>query len=261
MRLTIKLALLALLAALPLAAQSTTLPQFHPVPDTFERLLLPVFTEPVRGAFGSEFHTMLSLSAKDAGQEVPLYGLELVCNLSACIGWDFFRDFLTIHEFDDRPEVYFSGTPGRFLYVPKTGVHSLTANLRVHDVSRAALNFGTEIPVVRARQFKDNKIVFTGVPTDPRFRNTLRIYSTMTRRVSVTVGNNPPATIQLDEATDIFDPAYAMFTDFPIAEQPVNVTILVEHPTVPPPLPIEVWAFITVTNNETQAITTITPQP
>ncbi|HYC60469.1 MAG TPA: hypothetical protein VEK79_12970 [Thermoanaerobaculia bacterium] len=61
---------------------------------------------------------------------------------------------------------------------------------------------------------------------DPRFRNTLRIYSTMQMRVSVAVG---------------------------------NVTILVEHLTVP--LPIQTWAFITVANNETQAISTITPQP
>lgn len=60
-----------------------------------------------------------------------------------------------------------------------------------------------------------------------------------------------------------FHPSYAAFTDFPnpatfpgdkftvlvgIARGPGNV--------IPPPTPL--WAFITVTNNETQHITTIT---
>lgn len=248
----------ALLFALPLAAQ---LPRVHPVPDTFERLLLPVFTDPVHGAFGSEFHTTLLLTNKNAGQEAPVYGLEPVCYVSACIGWDYFNDFLAITDFGGQPDVYYDGTPGRFVYVPKTALSSIAANLRVHDVTRSALNFGTEIPIVRAREFKDDKIVLTGVPTDPRFRNTLRIYSTMPMRVAVTVGNNPPVAVQLDGATDIFDPAYGAFTGFPAGETSVNVTIQPEHLTIPPPLPIELWAFITVTNNETQAISTITPQP
>lgn len=256
MRLAIRLTLLMLLAA-PLAAQ---LPQFHPVPDTYERLLLPVFTEPVKGAFGSEFHTTLRLSNKTPGHQAPVYGLEPVCHLSACIGWDFFNDFLTITDFDDVPEVYFSGTPGWFLYVPKSAVNELTMNLRVHDVTRSSLNYGTEIPIVRSREFRDSIVVFSNVPTDPRFRNTLRIYSTMGLPVGVKVGNNPPVTVQLGGATDIFHPAYATFTDFPIGTQPVKVVVFIEP--LDPPIPAGgIWAFITVTNNETHTISTITPQP
>jgi hypothetical protein len=50
----------------------------------------------------------------------------------------------------------------------------------------------------------------------------------------------------------LFSPAYGVFTDFPIGDEPVRVSIDADQP---------IWAFISVTNNETQMITTITPQP
>jgi hypothetical protein len=56
-----------------------------------------------------------------------------------------------------------------------------------------------------------------------------------------------------------FLPSFAIFSDFPeITELPTGVhtvRVVVEPPDSGEPI----WAFITVTNNDTQQITTITP--
>jgi hypothetical protein len=246
---------------LPLLAQiDPVLPQFPPAPATFERLLLPVFTEPVHGAFGSEFHTTLHMASKAPGSTVRVYGLEPVCILGApCPTWRLFEYWLGI-ESEGTPFVYQRGTPGQFLFVPKEDLPNFTANLRVHDVTRASQNYGTEMPIVRSSAFR-NRIILTGVPTDPRFRNTLRIYGEATFDVTVTVEGREPVTMKLGGAANLFDPGYAIFSNFPVGAAPVTVTIEAVHTPVPMPFSTAIWAFITVTNNDTQVISTITPQP
>jgi hypothetical protein len=230
------------------------------VPATYERVLLPVFTPPVRGAFGSEFHTDLRVGTRQNLLEI--FGLDQTCAAPL------FCEPLGVNQplrlFGGNeikpPDVAYNGKPGRFLYLPAEQIDALSLNLRVHDVSRADLNFGTEIPVVRGRDFITDRIVLLGVPTDPRFRNTLRIYGFNESLVTVYVEGRPPVEVRLQEGTDVFDPAYAVFTDFPIGSAPVTVTIEAEvhfSPVILSPI----WAFITVTNNETQVISTISPQP
>jgi hypothetical protein len=65
--------------------------------------------------------------------------------------------------------------------------------------------------------------------------------------------------VHLSGATNPFEPAYAEIGDFPVGAGDVRVTIhtwsRLGHIPNPP-----VWAFLSVTNNDTQMITTITPQ-
>ena len=102
------------------------------------------------------------------------------------------------------------------------------------------------------------------VPTDPRFRLTLRIYGLNQGEEFVNVSfHDRKLQVPLQPGRDRFTPSYAEVTDFrPLGiEQPREMTVLVEVPhsdTTAPATPI--WAFITVTNNLTQHITTITPQ-
>ena len=236
----------AVLVAAPLFAQS-------------ERILLPIFTPPVFGAFGSQFHTDLRIM-NNADHSIVIEGLEGGCTVVCPIFPPPFE--LGAGQEAEPQDFVLTGRPGRFISVPEEDVAALSMNLRVHDVSRSALNFGTEIPIVRERDFILNHITLVGVPTDPRFRNTLRVYSPFPTPLFVTVGDRPPVEIHLNGSGDLFDPAYAMFTDFPVNAGTVRVTVEVD-PSIVTLLPIEVqmWAFITVTNNDTQAITTITPQP
>lgn len=240
------------------------------VPAAFERILLPIFVPPVRGAFGSEFHT--SFRAVATQNPVLVWGLQLDPNrdcapVSACIDipapWQFNPPGPSL-----RPrDLLYNGTPGRFLFVPREQVDGFSANLRVHDVSRAGLNFGTEIPVVRESDFVRWRMTLLGLPNDPRFRKTLRIYSAKAPFAVVRV-DHESVTVPLRPGATIYDPWYAEVTVFPAGLSAGNETfdLTVDAPlppTMPPAEPVytPIWAFVTVTNNETQMITTITPQP
>jgi IPT/TIG domain-containing protein len=253
------------------------------VPEAFERILLPLLTPPVKGAFGSEFQT--SFAAWNANPQgfAHLFGLESACNI--CLLPPVPPEQLIDVPLVVLPEsglenlllgpVIPSGTPGRFIYVPAEEVTDLGTDLRVHDITRAALNLGTEIPVVRSREFvSTERLVLTNVPIDPRFRSTLRIYAAAATNVVVTFLSGarvgPPQRIErvlhLEAGHHLFEPAYAAVSDFPAfltGTLPITVTVVQPWSpfgSPPQPEPPPMWAFISVTNNETQAITTITPQ-
>lgn len=253
------LAPIALFAALPSFAQTPmTISTSSGIPESYERILLPVFTPPVHGAFGSEFRTDLRIMHSFGEPEVTLYGVSPIC--ITCLPPPENAPLVLQPREEIGPEgIVYNGSPGRFLYASPGEAPLLAMNLRVYDVTRDAMNFGTEIPVVRQSDFvMKNHLTLLGVPTDPRFRNTLRIYADRRLPFLVTVGDREPVSIRLESGRDVFDPAYAVFDDFPIGSQPVRVTIKVDSPLA---VVMPFWAFITVTNNETQMITTITPQP
>ena len=253
------------------AAVLVATPLFAQEPTPSERLLLPILTRPVHGAFGSEFHTDLRIF-NDSDDAVVVIGLNGTRCTPVCLP-SFFPLTLEPHQEMGPEDISLIGTPGQFVFVDQDRVSSLPMNLRVHDVTRGGLNFGTEIPIVRESEFTTNRIVLAGVPTDARFRNTLRIYSDSAVDVLVTVGDLAPVRVKLvggftgfpfpgPGLPDIFRPAYASFSSFPTGTAPVRVTVEADPDFVSLiPIEIPLWAFITVTNNDTQAITTITPQP
>lgn len=240
-------------------------------PAAFERLLIPILLDPIHGANGSLFVT--SFGARLRGQgEVALYGFEVFCPLSGCI-YPSLTDVpqLLTPQYaqisnDDAPLVG-NGNPGRFIYLPKNDVSSVAMNLRVYDRSRSTFNFGTEIPIVRSEQFKRNfrQIRLLNIPTGPNFRSTLRIYGVDPSSVFVRVEGQRITPVdhelQLSEPRTIFEPATVTFTQFPHNVGEVDVLVQVPHPPILPISDSPIWAFVSVTNNETQLITVVTPQP
>jgi hypothetical protein len=81
--------------------------------------------------------------------------------------------------------------------------------------------------------------------------------------VNIQPATGTPLNYSLDlaEGKSVFEPAFASFTNFPANIGPVTVTIGIPVPPILPPEPPRIWAFDSVTNNDTQLITTITPQP
>lgn len=236
---------------------------FGGAPPAFERVLLPIFTPPVHGAFGSEFHTDLRIAIRGTGT-VSFYGLHWPCPFPECDELPADEPYqVRAGQTAGPDDVKTTGNPGQFLWVKKDSGAVLSMNLRVHDVTRDALNFGTEIPIVSDSEWVNDRIVFSGVPRDPRFRLTLRIYGQFPFTALVKVGDREPVRVPLSENGGLFDVPYAAFSDFPSTPFLERVTIEAEQNLILPIAPIEVpmWAMITVTNNETQAISTITPQP
>lgn len=235
--------------------------------EAFERLLLPVFTPPIHGAFGSEFRTELNIRLAK-GDRADLHGLRYTCMITCPEPPDAPIDLTTEHP-ELSGDLDRTGTPGAFVYVPKAQADRLSMNLRAFDVSRASDSFGTQIPIVRSGEFTkgyEDKIVIVGIPSDPKFRSHLRIYSAGTTPARVVIEH--PAGFNISTIHELvippgaspLQPGYADFTDFPTDLGTLRVEIRFAHDqntALPAP---ELWAFVSVTNNETQHITTITPR-
>lgn len=166
--------------------------------------------------------------------------------------------------FTDLP----SSNRGMFLYVPEGNF--LAMNLRVRDVSRDAENFGTEIPLVTSEE-TTTAFAFDllDIPIGPKYRQTLRIYNFEGRR-AMQVGVR---ILARDGRENIVSTNYTMPEEEPIQEFPqfpgyleINladllpggyegrVDVSVSHPAGP-----RLWAMVSVTNNDTQLVTMVTP--
>lgn len=234
--------------------------------DTPERVLLPLLTGPSDGAFGSRFVTELRAFNRSATQKAQLFGLTRFCVCSPPQFPDPTKDSIDL---DPRTEltpseVVYNGHPGRFAFVSKPQAEKLWLNLRVRDTSRSSENFGTELPVVHDRElFRNEPIVFTDVPTDARFRNTLRIYADAAVKLIVEISSATNEKLERREITlpapdNKFEPSYAQLGDLPAGAGPIRITITPPEPGQPG-FYTAVWAFISVTNNDTQLISTIRP--
>lgn len=234
------------------------------IPDGYERVLLPIFTPSVNGAHGSVFQSDFLLMNRGS-ESMIAYGIFEGC-MMLCPEDPLLQFELTPGVVEEAADFHKEGTPGWFLLVPSDRKDDLVMHLRAYDVSREATNFGTEIPVVHDDDMRPDEITFVGVPTDSRFRNTLRIYSTHQQPMHVTVegagGLLVDQIVHLSWPKGLLDPAYAAFVQFPADAGPVRVRIWSALPEIvnPPVTVPDFWAFITVTNNDTQHITVISPQ-
>ncbi|HEX7420416.1 MAG TPA: IPT/TIG domain-containing protein, partial [Thermoanaerobaculia bacterium] len=236
--------------------------------DAFETILLPIYSPPVHGAFGSEFVTDFQAFNLSRDQALFVYGLtsSLSCSplLTVPPGLDARAMPLVIAPRNNlRPCSDRSGNPGRLLWLPAGTADFFAANLRVADVSRSLKSAGVEIPIVRTRDFRTGTIALLGLPLSTvgtGFRQQLRIYSLEPEPLTVNVTYLlMTVPVQLSRGADVFDPAYASLSEFfssPIIDPPpTKMDILIES-TDPAR---HIWAFATVTNNETQEITIVSP--
>ncbi|HVS31745.1 MAG TPA: IPT/TIG domain-containing protein, partial [Thermoanaerobaculia bacterium] len=216
--------------------------------DAFERVLVPIFSPPVRGPFGSEFHTLVyaSNTSKRLDQRALVYGLDTSCFLFfPILGPVDARVLEPGGTIELQPDC--STWPAIFFMVPKTMADRVTFNARVFDTSRGNLSHGTEIPIVRSNEFKNGRIVLVAVPLDERFRNTLRIYSDRATTVTVTY-QSEIRTVQLQPGPTPFEPAYAALGNFP--RQTPSIKPLA-NVAIDAPDGVPIWAFVSVTNNTT----------
>ncbi len=158
---------------------------------------------------------------------------------------------------------------GVALLVPRPEANDVDFALRVRDVSRQAEGFGTEVPVVRERNLlTDRPIALLEVPLDPRYRVKVRVYAfdpilfddraTITVMVPETRAVKSEQKVRLTRTCDsgscLLTPAYAEL-DLPPGTEGERVMVSIAGPEGAPS-----WAFATVTNNNTQQVTVVTPQ-
>ncbi len=245
-------------------------------PDDYTRYLIPITTNRVPGAHGSLWST--EWFARN-GTDMPYAMIWDHCppNVSPCPDQLMPAQTTTSRAILPRGD----GTDGAFLYVPKPMVPSMS--LRVRDLSQNAQSFGTELPIVRDSDYRGS-LQFLDIPTDPNYRITLRIYGYDERPYPVAVEiHTDTAMIERREvetqAISTYDPENPEPAPFPLhpsyvqldpltpsaraAGERVHVVVRsqLSLPGPPPSGSIPIWAFVTVTNNETQQVTTVTHKP
>ncbi|HEX8155165.1 MAG TPA: IPT/TIG domain-containing protein, partial [Thermoanaerobaculia bacterium] len=160
---------------------------------------------------------------------------------------------------------------GAIELIPRQAAPLVSYGLLIRDLSRQSEALGTEVPVVREHELYSRAYSLVNVPTDSRFRTSLRVYAlqpAMTTSVGVRI-STMDGTLLVDEQLlvpkerdDRTEPAYVLVPDI-LARWPQlagkgSVTIeLVPGGGHGAP---KSWAFASVTNNTTQHVTVISPQ-
>ncbi|HZI65823.1 MAG TPA: hypothetical protein VFF17_04590 [Thermoanaerobaculia bacterium] len=246
-----------------------------------ERILLPIATN-LPGAYGSFWVTRFTVVN---GLDRPLVQNEDAGPFGGCLFPGVCETPPVPSNTAFEPVLYSSSSPqvhrpGAVIYARRAIADRLHFSLRVQDTSRQAFTWGTEIPVVRERQLRTGKIVLPNVPLDGRFRQSLRVYevddtTAACDRVMVRVFDQQSGAtlgareLELrglnDGPCNASSPEYV--PDFPNYAQIHGIGQLLTGSTpdvvgveITPVTSFRFWAFISVTNNETQHVTTITPQ-
>jgi hypothetical protein len=213
----------------------------------FERFLVPVSLN-ANGAHGSVWRTDVSMMhpARVSTNLVPLTPGEPVELTDGAI------------PNDDR---------GFFIIVPRQRADDLVFSAFIRDVSREDDRFGTELPIVRQRDFRAGAIDFLNLPIGAKFRSALRIYALekniegvsayLTASDDISGGFSR---VELQGSDDRDRPAYGIVSDLQRTDYPGRLPEGRYRLRISGPLSVRIWAMVTVTNNETQEVTIITPQ-
>lgn len=231
----------------------------EPDPSVWERILFPVLFNS-KGAHGSDW-------VSEAAVYNP--GRWFVENFNRidtlpCIDFGC-TDLLSPNGF-----LSFGGAGyanGIALLVPRSEAPDVSFSLRVRDVARQAEGFGTDVPVVREEDMHRDGIPLTllDVPLDPRYRTKIRLYSFDDRASFGFVALHKPSNARV---TSLIVPMNRSCSgvacaatpwygevDLPAGSTDERVNVYV----TPGGYGAMTWAFASVTNNETQQVTIVTP--
>lgn len=153
---------------------------------------------------------------------------------------------------------------GLFLVVPRAAGGAMSFHGAVRDTSRSDREWGTEIPIVREKDFQQS-VDLLDIPTDPRFRTMLRVYS-LAPLPNAAAGVNIYSLADGKNLRSFFWPLSSCADAVPCADQPgfgavadLTAGLSAERVGVRVTGFTPIWAFVTVTNNETQHVTVVSP--
>lgn len=242
----------------------------------YQRVLVPVVLPPdgIQGAFGALWVTRFWLR-NNADEPVSIRPHFDGCQLGLCPPPGPVEPARTF-----SPPFAGSGPArGLIMFIEEAFADKVKLSVRTFDTSRSTKSWGTELPIVRESEFSQDELLLFDVPRDPRFRSALRIYSLsgesgQMARVRIyrldsskilpspspdeliaehSVVLTPPSEVP----GDVYPSSTFLYIDPLVGQTDAqHITVSVEPVTSQP-----MWAFVSVTNNETQEITTISPQP
>jgi hypothetical protein len=248
-------------------------PYAQPGPEDYTPVIVPLTAGQLSGANGSIWDSELYIfNASTSLLRMPgpeTFIVELPIDPAVIIA-----PRTTDHVFMGR---LINGMDGAFLFVPNPLKDAAKMSLRVRDLSKNAASLGTEVPVPSIDDGAGD-ITLIDIPVDPKYRARLRIYAFTEAPMNVGVKVFPASgdhaiesyNVELDGIIHIQPvelppyPAYAAIDPLTPAvrgsgEERVRIEITNYNAIVSPPPP-KIWAFISITNNDTQQVTTVTPR-
>lgn len=239
----------------------------------FEGLLIPIPIVPERsplpGANGSRWASELLIRNGGKTDAVVFSGQEAFCLLAFC-------DPPVLNP-TIKPTAFLSQFPHpvpSLLYVQKGQADLFAYSLRVRDLSRSTENEGTEIPVVREAELRFRPIHLLNVPINAQSRAALRLFETFAPQ-----GVNPVANVtatlmllpSISYTAQVQIPRHQSFGEW--VTRPGYAAIddlrtalgLPDSPAFGYDIEVDLlgstgWAYVAVTNNQTQLVTAITPK-
>lgn len=149
---------------------------------------------------------------------------------------------------------------GDLEFVPRQAMPNVHFGVLVRDLSHQAEALGTEIPVIRDRDFFGHPLELLNVPTDPRFRVSLRAYD-IGPGTGLEMEIRPLESDEVLVSTFVFPVLGTLISDL-VATYPQLAGKGPVRITLSPPIEgwPTLWGFVAVTNNATQHVTIISPQ-
>jgi hypothetical protein len=250
--------LLSLLVAMPLRAQTDR--------ADYEAVLVPLNpyheNQPAPGANGSRWVTEL-WTRNDAPTAVLFIASE-ECRVPGCFP-SALPPKTTLSPLTVEAWGPVQGHEGTLFYVGRDRADHVRFSQHVRDLSRASSNAGTEIPVVRERNFLHHVTSIMHVPVTGDFRVMLRVYGTSGRPSSVTVRAWEGETMLWERQLPLDAPfrpvpfarwtAYGAIADVQALSAGATHVRLEVTPTEGEPF----WFFASVTHNSTQHVTIYSP--
>ena len=242
-------------------------------PRNYRAVIIPLTAGPLPGAHGSIWESELRVFNASTQHTLAMPGREEIFSSPPMDPTVVIQRRRTERVFLGRRD---GSVDGHFLYVPDPLVGAAKFSLRVRDISENAGSLGVEVPVVGDDQSASGINLFD-IPVDPKYRATLRIYgfTPAPMTVGVTIlresGDIPLAQFEV-ELRGIVTTEFVPFPPHPayIAIDPlvpavraaggrvrIELSNLGDNVSPPPP---HIWAFVSVTNNETNQVTIITPK-
>jgi len=224
-----------------------------------EQILIPVAYQPIQANYGTRWVSEISVY-NDSDDTVPIdrelcffIGLWIDCSKSA-------RHVPPHSSMRVEPSKY-STDPALLLWPPADHSDRLHFTVRLRETSRDPDGAGTEIPVVRAHDFQQKRVLLPSIPISSRFRSTLRVY-TRGSVIVVRVRDNATGDALSETKTTRHIPtdgdpfgtfAYPGLLEAAqvAAHEKVRIEVESEWP---------VWALLTLTDNESQRVQIFTPQ-
>ncbi len=239
----------------------------------FEQVLLPLYFDGVlHGAHGSEWTT--SLWIRNSGSEAVQLAPWACPGGQVCVETFPLTYTLPPSRSLQRlaPLDVADGNPSRLLYVSQAGSDDVSFSLRFADRSRGLVDAGIDLPVIREREALYSTAQLFSVPMGPTYRALLRLYEIgdVSSRFRITIYPQSELEVQpihSEELTATVQdgpfPAKAGYAQF-------DITGLLRLEKVwPESVRIEItpltegsryWSFVSLTNNDTQFVTLVTPQ-